>query len=166
MFGLRLPSSTHSHDSMKIPSTLLALGLALLGACATPLPQGLAIGEPMATGQVERFSVVDATPADFFDRTVLVRGRVTEVCIKKGCWMQIEDEGKTAMVRWESGCGGKYAFPQEAVGKSVLIQGSFYPKELTEADREHLIEEAGGELDIRSDPYEFNASAILILDEQ
>lgn len=152
-------------------SLLLSLILALLGSCSstptsTSMPSGTPIGEAIENHEIQRFSVIDATPAEFFDRTLLVEAEVVEVCVKKGCWMQISDEGKTAMVRWESGCGGQYAFPMDAVGKRVLIQGSFYPKELSDADREHLIEEAGGELEIRPDPYEFNASAVLILDEQ
>jgi hypothetical protein len=148
------------------PLTLL---LALLFSCATTdevLPEGVPIGEEIQNSQVQLFSVIDASPAEFFDQTLLVEAEVVEVCQRAGCWMQISDNGKTAMVRWETGCGGKYKFPTDAIGKRVLIQGSFYPKELSEEDRAHLVEEAGGSLDIRSDPYEFNASAVLILDEQ
>jgi len=161
----------------RIQFLLPTLFLALASACSstptsesesasTTIPSGTPIGEAIENHEIQRFSVIDATPAQFFDRTLLVEAEVVEVCVKKGCWMQISDEGKTAMVRWETGCGGQYAFPLDAVGKRVLIQGSFYPKELSAADREHLIEEAGGKLEIREDPYEFNASAVLILDEQ
>ena len=67
------------------------------------------------------------------------------------------------MVRWESGCGGKYAFPPGAVGRRVLIQGSFYPKTISEEDAEHLEEEAAEGVVIPREGYEFNASAILVL---
>jgi hypothetical protein len=67
-------------------------------------------------------------------------------------------------VRWESGCGGKHTFPTDAVGKRVLIQGSFYPKTISAADAEHLAEESGGKLDVQREGYEFNASAVMILD--
>src|SRR5262245_58433342 len=145
--------------------------LALVAACsstaseaAPPLPKGAAIGEAMVPRKVVRFSVVDETPASFFDKTLLVEGTIKAVCQKKGCWMQIEDEGRVAMVRWESGCGGKYAFPKDGAGKRVLIQGSFYPKTISEGDAEHLEEEAGGKLSIPREGYEFNASAVMILD--
>lgn len=146
---------------------LSALLFALSSACAstpTELPPGTPIGEDMALDSIVQFSVVDATPAEFFDRTVLVEAEVQRVCMKAGCWMQIEDEGSTALVRWETGCGGLFKFPEDAIGKRVLIQGSFYPKELTDADREHLSEEAGSPMEIRKDPYEFNASSVMILD--
>ena len=135
-------------------------------ACSgTPaLPEGERIGEEVQPQQSVRFAVVDATPKNYFDKTVLVEATITAVCKKKGCWMQVEDEGRTAMVRWETGCDGKYKFPLEAVGKRVLIQGSFYPKHIDAADIEHLQEEAGSELAIEPDGYEFNASSVIILE--
>lgn len=144
-------------------TTLLAL--LLLAACATPppLPAGEALGEPLEPREAVRFAVVDADPPAYFERTLLVEATVTAVCQKAGCWMQVADEGRTALVRWETGCGGKYAFPTEAVGRRVLIQGSFYPKELSEEDAEHMAEEAGTALELPRDGYEFNASAILVL---
>jgi hypothetical protein len=78
--------------------------------------------------------------------------------------MKVEDEGKVALVRWETGCGGKYAFPLDWTGKRVLIQGSFYPKKVSEADAEHMREEAGRKVDIPRDGYEFNASAVMLLE--
>jgi hypothetical protein len=155
---------------MKILAPLSAFALAILFACqaapTTPtLPHGQRIGQDILAQQSVRFSVVDATPKNFFDKTVLVEAKVKAVCAKAGCWMQVEDEGRTAMVRWETGCGGKYKFPMEAVGKKVLIQVSFYPKSISEADVEHLQEEAGGaKVVIPREGYEFNASSVLILD--
>lgn len=152
---------------IRVLTPLLTAALLLLGACASPsLPEGDPIGEPMAAQAIVHFSVVDAEPAKFFDRTVLVEAQVVKVCQTAGCWMQVEDEGATALVRWETGCGGKFAFPKDAAGRRILIQGSFYPKELSPEDRAHMAEEAGGELEIREDPYEFNASAVMLLDEE
>ncbi|MFT7670266.1 MAG: hypothetical protein ACI8X5_002974 [Planctomycetota bacterium] len=151
---------------MKLSYILLLAPLLVASCASTQLPAGNSIGEEVVSATIHHFSVIDADPAGFFNQTVLVEAEVIEVCRSAGCWMQISDEGKTAMVRWESGCGGAYAFPVDAIGKRVLIQGSFYPKELSDEDREHLKEEAGGELTIREDPYEFNASSMLIIDEQ
>jgi len=95
---------------------------------------------------------------------VLVEATVEAVCAKKGCWMKVADEGRVAMVRWEAGCGGQYKFPMDAVGKRVLIQGSFYPKSISAEDAEHIAEEAGGKVEIPREGYEFNASSVLILE--
>jgi hypothetical protein len=152
---------------MKHLAPLSAFALAILFACqaAPTLPHGQRIGQDIQAQPSVRFSVVDATPKKFFEKTVLVEAKVKAVCAKAGCWMQVEDEGRTAMVRWETGCGGQYKFPMEAVGKRVLIQGSFYPKTLSEADAEHMQEEAGDtKVTIAREGYEFNASSVLILD--
>ncbi len=144
--------------------TILALVASLsLAACQVTLPEGERFGEPMVVQKSVAFATVDASPAEYFDRTVLVEATVKAVCTSKGCWMQVEDEGKTAMVRWESGCGGKYAFPEELIGQRVLVQGSFYPKTISEEDAEHLEAEAGEALEIEREGYEFNASAVLLV---
>jgi hypothetical protein len=76
--------------------------------------------------------------------------------------MKVEDDGHDAMVRWESGCGGQYAFPKDAVGKRVVIQGSYYPKTLSEEDALHLESEAPDGVTIPRQTYELNASAVLV----
>jgi len=149
-----------------IASLLLTSGL-LLGACqsAPPLPAGDPIGEDMNAAQVYSFAEVDAEPEAFFERTLLVEATATAVCASKGCWMQIEDAGSTAMVRWEDGCDGRFAFPQDVAGQRVLIQGSFYPKTISEEDAAHIEVEAGGDVEIEREGYEFNASAIIVIAE-
>lgn len=144
---------------------LLAL-LSLLGsACRTAppeLPPGTRLGEAIEPAPILAFAAVDAEPALYFEQTLLVEATAVAVCQKAGCWMQIEDEGHTAMVRWETGCGGAYRFPADVIGKRIVIQGSFYPKQLSPADAEHLREEAAGPLELELDGYEFNATSVLV----
>lgn len=128
------------------------------------LPAGQVVGEPIQPQTTHRFAVVDAEPAKFYDKVVLVEATVQAVCKKKGCWMKVEDEGKVALVRWESGCGGQYMFPTDMVGKRILIQGTFYPKDISPEESEHLEEEAGKKLGLPKEGYEFNASSVLILE--
>ncbi len=143
--------------------------LVLTAACqssapGSELPRGHEIGQPMQARAIVHFAVVDATPAKFFNQTLLVEGKVKAVCQQKGCWMQIEEGDHVAWVRWETGCGGKYAFPKDSAGKRILVQGSFYPKKISEADAEHLQQESGGKLEVKLDTYEFNASSVRILE--
>jgi hypothetical protein len=141
------------------------LVLSALACVSTQLPPGVVVGEAIEPRSVVPFATVDAEPAAYFERTVLVEATVVAVCQKAGCWMQVEDQGRRAMVRWESGCGGKYRFPLRAVGHRVVVQGSFYPKTISAEDAEHLAIEAGGKLEIEREGYEFNASAILMIDD-
>jgi len=149
----------------RLLSTLTLLTLAACqasGSASTPLPEGEAVGEPIAPGRIHTLAVVSSTPGDYFEQTLLVEAEAVAVCKRKGCWMKVQDGDSTAMVRWEDGCDGRYAFPQGIVGKRILIQGSFYPKVISEADAEHIEEEAGGGVEIEREGFEFNASAILI----
>lgn len=151
---------------MKILIPFSAFALIVLFACQSQstLPNGHHIGREMEPRQAVRFSVVDASPKEYFDKTVLVEARIKTVCQTGGCWMLVEDAGRTARVRWETGCGGEYTFPKDGAGKRVLIQGTFYPKTTTAEEREHLEEEAGHQLTIPVEGYEFNASSVLVID--
>ena len=143
-------------------TTLCALVLSLAAtACRTG---GTAIGKPMEDRPAVHFAVVDATPEKFLEQTLLVEATVTAVCQNAGCWMQIQDQGRTALVRWETGCGGEYSFPKDAAGKRVVIQGTFSRKSLSRAEAEHLNEESGRDVVKAGEGYEFNASAVRILD--
>jgi hypothetical protein len=147
---------------------VLVLGLAAAGcqsnSASSALPAGKSYGNAMESRPILHFAVVDATPSKFFNQTLLVEAKVKVVCQEKGCWMQIEEDGHNAMVRWETGCGGKFAFPKDSAGKRILIQGSFYPKKISAEDIEHLKQESGGKLVAPADTYEFNASSVRILD--
>ena len=146
-----------------LPLSLLLLTCA---ACKTTvnIPGGTHFGEPLEPREVLSYAVVSTAPSDHFEQTLFVEATVVAVCQNAGCWMQIEDGGETAMVRWETGCGGKYAFPKDAAGRRVLIQGSFYPKTISPEDAAHLEEEAGGAINIPEETWEFNASAVVLLD--
>jgi hypothetical protein len=149
-------------------TSILTLAIALvLGSCASVgAPPGEQIGEYTGHGEVYTLSKVQSNPEQYFKRTLLVEAKIKAVCQSKGCWMQIEDGGQPALVRWETGCGGKYAFPKDAIGERVRIQGSFYPKVIAKKDVEHMEEEAGTNLDIPAKGYELNASAVVLLDRK
>lgn len=122
------------------------------------------MGEAVEPRPIVPLATVNASPASYLDQTLLVEATVVAVCQSAGCWMQIEDQGEKAMVRWQTGCGGKYAFPKDAAGRRVVVQGRFYPVEISEDDAAHLEEEAGRELDIERESYEMNASAVVLLE--
>ncbi len=71
---------------------------------------------------------------------VLVKGKVTEVCQKKGCWMMMEDgAGNEVRVRFED-----YAFfvPMNISGWTVYAQGTAFYDTTTVAMLKHYAEDA------------------------
>jgi hypothetical protein len=130
-------------------------------------PEGaLVIGEPIQEGQPVKLAAVKASPTDYFEKTILVEATASAICQAKGCWMTITDgEGEPIWVRWSSGCGGKYAFPKDAAGQTIIVQGSFYEKEIDEAAAEHLAAE-NEKIDkdaIIGKTFEMNATGCVLL---
>lgn len=153
---------------MKRLVSLFALSLAACASSDLPTspPTGERIGEPVDIRPIRTLTTVHTDPESYYNKTLHVTAKVKAVCQKKGCWIQVEDEGNVALVRWETGCGGKYAFPKDSAGERILIQGSFYPKEIDKKDIEHMQEEAGKKVAIPAKGYELNASAVVMLDRQ
>jgi hypothetical protein len=147
------------------PIVVLALGLALACASRPTLPPGEVVGMEMQPREIVHLSVIEAKPEPYLNKTLLIEATVVAVCQHSGCWMQIEDRGSRAMVRWEGGCGGEYAFPKDLQGRRVLIQGSIYKKTFTEMDAEHIQAEADREIRIEREGCEVNASSVLRIDE-
>ena len=73
------------------------------------------------------------------DRLVKVKGTITSVCKKKGCWMVISDDNARARVTMH-----RYSFfvPVKARG-TAIVEGYLKSRVFTEAQFKHLEEDAG-----------------------
>ncbi|MCX6291219.1 MAG: DUF4920 domain-containing protein [Bacteroidetes bacterium] len=72
---------------------------------------------------------------------IKVKGKIKEVCQRKGCWMNIDlGGGKEMKVRFKD-----YGFfvPKDAAGKTVVMQGVAYKDETTVEELRHYAEDAG-----------------------
>jgi hypothetical protein len=136
-------------------------------AAAYVPPEGaVVVGEPLEGKERVTLAEVRAHPEKYFDQTLFVEATVVDVCQSKGCWMTVKDgDVEPIWVAWGTGCGGKYAFPKDSAGRRVLVQGSFYEKEISEKDAEHLAEESQGLKadEIAGKTYEMNATAVVVL---
>jgi hypothetical protein len=137
---------------------------ASLVACQSTnqLPAGKVVGSPLEPQRSVALEVVQGNPENFLGKTVLVEGQATAVCQKMGCWMRVENAGESAVVRWDSGCGGQYAFPLDIVGKRVLMQASVQP----EAPTAEQLAAANNNPDDCPKSYALGVSSVLIVDAQ
>ena len=69
-----------------------------------------------------------------------LKGAITEVCSKKGCWMKL-DIGNDKIVRVTFKDYG-FFMPLDATGE-VVVNGIAYVKEISVADLKHYAEDAG-----------------------
>lgn len=85
-------------------------------------------------------SVSDAmTRTELHGKTVVVRGEITDVCRKKGCWMIVSDGTSQMRITFKD-----YGFfvPTDSDGRSVVIQGVVSAEEIPEDMAKHYAEES------------------------
>jgi hypothetical protein len=72
---------------------------------------------------------------------IKLTGKITDVCQKKGCWMELElGNSKTIRVTFKD-----YAFfvPKDAAGKMATIDGYAYTDTISVAELKHYASDAG-----------------------
>jgi hypothetical protein len=76
----------------------------------------------------------------FKNQEILVTGKVSEVCQKKGCWINLKEGEQTVKIEFKD-----YGFfvPFSLRGKSVRAQGKLQQKTLSESEQKHYLKDAG-----------------------
>ena len=70
-----------------------------------------------------------------------ITGKVAEVCQAEGCWIRLQKaDGTTLLIRAKDHA---FVMPKNIVGKLVVVEGEATLKEVSEAMRKHLAEDAG-----------------------
>lgn len=70
-----------------------------------------------------------------------ITGKVAEVCQAEGCWIRLQNtDGTTLLVKAKDHA---FVMPKDIVGKTVVAEGEATVKEVSEAMRKHLAEDAG-----------------------
>lgn len=139
----RRVNSPHNGGCMKL--LILASVAAVLAFSAE-----VKLGEPMTLKQQTAIADLNSRPADFVDKQVQVKGRVTEVCEKAGCWMQLVDPATKTAVRIKVK-DGVIVFPKESIGKMAAAEGKFVKIELT---HEQAIARAKHEAEEQNRPFD------------
>lgn len=113
-------------------TTAAAFVLSLVAATANA--GGPVYGVPFDDGHVVPVSEAIARFEEDAGGPRRFSGRIAEVCQAKGCWMMLEDEGRTARVMF-----GDHAFfiPRDSRGAAV-VHGVLERRELTPEEVEHL----------------------------
>jgi hypothetical protein len=111
---------------------------------------GKAYGKTLTLKDTTRISQILADPDKFVGKQVLVKGRIVDVCKKRGCWMELagDKEFQTFRIKVND---GEIVFPLEAKGKLALVEGTVekftLTKEQTIERLKHHAEEQGEKFD-------------------
>ena len=108
------------------------------------------LGKEITLTEKTNISDILTNPESYLDKTVLVEGKVLDVCHNMGCWMDLSSgtEGEKIKVKVKD---GEIVFPVEAIGNNAQVEGKVYKIELTEKEAkeyyEHMAEENGKTFD-------------------
>lgn len=107
---------------MRIAAVLAIASVALLAGETR-------LGKPFTLSQPVAISKILASPEAYTGKTVQVKGKISAVCEKMGCWTNIaDDSGKAIRVKVTD---GEIVFPASAVGKTAVAEGKLRKLELT-----------------------------------
>ncbi|MHC4845713.1 MAG: DUF4920 domain-containing protein [Planctomycetota bacterium] len=111
---------------------------------------GTAYGEPIGDAPLVALGELVSNPAAYEGQRVRVEGLVTDVCAKRGCWMNIGAEEGPDHVQFKV-TDGVIVFPMDAKGGHAVAEGTVTLMDMDlEGTREflaHKAEEAGEAFD-------------------
>jgi hypothetical protein len=129
--------------------TLAILAIAAAG-CGAPhgeitreppisLPSGEDFGAGLTLGQISELDEIISRPEDYSDGPVLVSGKVSEVCQRKGCWMILRGEEAETRVTFKD-----YGFfvPKNCSGRVAYVEGEVQREVISERLARHYAEES------------------------
>jgi len=124
--------------------------LVLVALAASPALAATKYGKPLSDAAAVKLSELMAKPDAYVGKVVKVEGLVTDVCPKRGCWINVagDKEFQTIKVKVEDGV---IVFPLTDKGKKVVAEGTFRKMELTKEQAieraKHEAEEKGTKFD-------------------
>ena len=127
-----------------IPAILLSVNLIFAQAETSKY------GKDITLKKETKISDILESPQNYLDKTVLVEGKVLDVCPMAGCWIELSSANKDEKIKVKVK-DGEIVFPQEAKGKMAKVEGTVYKIELSKEDAinyyKHQAEEKGETFD-------------------
>jgi len=98
-----------------ISMVILTFGIILANGWKT-------LGNGITLKDTTKISTILANPEQYIGKKVLIKGRVVDVCKKRGCWMEIASDKDFQSIRVKVK-DGEIVFPLEAKGHEALVEG-------------------------------------------
>lgn len=148
----------------------LAAALVLLSCNSNTALKGKTFGEPFNADEIidARQLIAEMGNAPQYETTI--KGKISEVCQNKGCWISIDiGNEQTMRVMFKD-----YAFfvPKDIAGREVILKGRAYFETVSVEDQKHYLEDAGKtakEIEAVTEPTSelaFEATGVLLPDEE
>jgi hypothetical protein len=118
---------------------LLAAAGPVTGERSDAIPEGRDYGAGLTLDRPAARADLVQDPDRFTQAPVLVRGRIADVCQRKGCWTVLRDGTTQVRVRFKD-----YGFflPKDCVGQQAFVEGMLRVETLSEDAARHYDEES------------------------
>lgn len=112
---------------------------------------GVKYGAGVTTGETVSVDALLADPKAYAGKTVRVEGMITDVCPKRGCWMNLAGSKPGEKLKFKVD-DGEMVFPMDAKGKWAVAQGVVAVRDLTLEETKQKAEYEAKEYGIAYDP--------------
>jgi hypothetical protein len=106
---------------------------------AASIPPGRDFGAGLTLSELSHLEDVVAHPEKYTDRDVLVRGRISDVCQKRGCWVVLSEGDSHVRIGFKD-----YGFfvPKDCGGSQAYVEGRVQVETLSEEQARHYESES------------------------
>ena len=96
------------------------VSLFFIGSCLAE-PVTKTYGKAPSVKEPTAISALKTEPVKYKDQTVLVTGKIVDVCQYRGCWLEIEAADSARIIC--KSLDESVRFPKDVVGKTIQLQG-------------------------------------------
>jgi hypothetical protein len=127
--------------SRRLISVLCIAALGLLLVAGKTIPKGEEFGAGVQLGSVTSMKEIINDPTAYKDKTILVSGRISDVCQKKGCWTVLQEGDLSMRIRFKD-----YGFfvPMDSSGRQAFVEGVVKVETLSQGEARHFAGESIG----------------------
>lgn len=125
---------------MKKSLFILLISIGIMSSAAA---KELTLGDPVKMDAIQPITAVLEQPTEFNGKEVTIKGTITKVCKKRGCWADFTSNDKRLRVKVAD---GEIEIPLHTIGKEAYATGvlssTTLNKEQTIAHLEHMAKDA------------------------
>ncbi|QYK00736.1 DUF4920 domain-containing protein [Shewanella psychrotolerans] len=132
-------------------SKIIGISLLILASMGSIQAQILTFGTEVNDNHLVNVSTILATPASYVGQQVTIKGMITNVCSKRGCWMTVASDQRFQEL-FIKVPDGEMVFPISAKGSEAIVTGALKAKPLNLAQTKSWLAEQAKHQGLSFDP--------------
>ncbi len=124
--------------------SLLAIVMLLVAPALALKTSDKHFGAAFTKAKLVTLADVTAKADKYHGKTVKLKGNITDVCQREGCWLVLSDGQQTIRIKMKD---HKFVVPKDSGNKVATVEGVIEKQELSEEMARHYAEESAGKVD-------------------